>query len=95
MTTPKTSPRLITPLSRRRIVAAGSAGMAAILLTGRAPVYAQTQPKKLDFANILGAPDVGGIGMELFAKEVDRPQQGRARGHASTAARCSPRNWRS
>ena len=76
MTTPKTTPRLITTLSRRRIVAAGSAGMAAILLTGRAPVYAQTQPKKLDFAHILGPPDVGGVGMDLFAKEVTERSKG-------------------
>jgi TRAP-type transport system periplasmic protein len=62
--------------SRRRIVAAGSAGMASILLTGRAPLYAQTQPKKLDFANILGSPDVGGIGMELFAKEATARSNG-------------------
>lgn len=76
MTTPRTHPRLITALSRRRIVAAGSAGMAAILLSGRAPVYAQTQPKKLDFANIIPPPDVGAIGMELFAKEVTARSKG-------------------
>jgi len=76
MTTPKTSPRLPTKLSRRNIVAAGSAGMAAILWTGRAPVYAQAQAKKLDFANILGPPDVGAIGMELFAKEVTARSKG-------------------
>jgi TRAP-type transport system periplasmic protein len=67
MKTPRTK-RQTADLSRRSLVAAASGGMAAILLTGRAPVYAQTQPKKLDFANILGAPDVGGVGMELFAK---------------------------
>src|SRR5689334_25316995 len=50
--------------------------MASILLTGRAPLYAQTQPKKLDFANILGSPDVGGIGMELFAKEATARSNG-------------------
>ena len=70
MTTPKTGSRLIGALNRRRIVAAGSAGLAAILQTGRAPAYAQAQVKKLDFANILGSPDVGGIAMELFAKEI-------------------------
>jgi tripartite ATP-independent transporter DctP family solute receptor len=71
-----TRPRLITNLTRRQIVAAGSAGMAAILLSGRAPIYAQTQTKKLDFANILGAPDVGGIGMELFSKLVTERSKG-------------------
>jgi TRAP-type transport system periplasmic protein len=70
------SARLFRPVSRRRLMAVGSAGMAAILLSGRAPAYAQTQPKKLDFANILGAPDVGGIGMELFAKEATARSSG-------------------
>ncbi len=76
MTTPKTGSRLIGTLSRRRIVAGGSAGMAAILLSGRTPVYAQAQARKLDFANILGSPDVGGIAMELFAKEITTRSKG-------------------
>jgi len=58
-----------TFVSRRSLLQAG-AGFAGILATGRAPAFAQAQPKKLDFANILGAPDVGGIAMELFAKEI-------------------------
>ena len=58
-----------TAVTRRSLMQAG-AGIAGILATGRAPAFAQAQPKKLDFANILGAPDVGGIAMELFAKEI-------------------------
>ena len=76
MKTPRTSRQQTTHLSRRNLVAAASGGMAAILLTGRAPVYAQTQPKKLDFANILGAPDGGGVGMELFAKLATERSKG-------------------
>ena len=62
--------------SRRQLLAAGSSGMAAILASGRAPVFAQAAPKKLDFANILGAPDVGGIAMEHFAKVVTERAKG-------------------
>src|SRR5262245_16929756 len=75
MAAPRTGSSFTT-VSRRRLVAAGSASMAAILLAGRAPAYAQAQPKKLDFANILGAPDVGGIAMEFFAKEVTARSKG-------------------
>jgi hypothetical protein len=54
----------------------------------------RTQPKKLDFANILGAPDVGGIGMELFAKLATERSNGELT-CGSTAARCSRKSWRS
>ncbi len=77
MTNIKNSLRPIGPqMSRRRILTSGSAGMAAILASGRAPVYAQTTSKKMDFANILGAPDVGGIAMEFFAKEMNERSKG-------------------
>src|SRR5262245_8056280 len=76
MPSPKTHPRSPTRLSRRHVVGAGTASMAAILLSGRAPLYAQTPVKKLDFANILGAPDVGGVAMEHFAKEVTARAKG-------------------
>ena len=64
-----TTRNIKTAVTRRSLMQAG-AGFAGILATGRAPAFAQAQPKKLDFANILGAPDVGGIAMELFAKEI-------------------------
>ena len=64
-----TTRNIKTAVTRRSLMQAG-AGIAGILATGRAPAFAQAQPKKLDFANILGAPDVGGIAMELFAKEI-------------------------
>ncbi len=77
MTIVKNSLRLIGPqMSRRRILTAGSAGMAAILASGRAPVYAQATAKKMDAALILGAPDVGGIAMEQFAKTVTERSKG-------------------
>src|SRR5690348_6388620 len=63
-------------LSRRRLLQAGSGGLAAILATGRAPVFAQTQPRKLDFAHILPPPDSGGTGMDWMAKEVTARSNG-------------------
>ena len=48
--------RAIHP-SRRRFLAGSAAGLAAILATGRAPVFAQTAAKKLLFAHINPAPN--------------------------------------
>src|SRR5262252_1864792 len=76
MPSPKTQPRSTRRMSRRRVLGVGSASMAAILLSGRPPLYAQTQVKKFDFANILGAPDVGGVAMEFFAKELNARAKG-------------------
>jgi tripartite ATP-independent transporter DctP family solute receptor len=58
------------------MVGAAAGSMASILLAGRAPVFAQAQSKKLDFANILGAPDVGGVAMDFFAREVNARSKG-------------------
>lgn len=66
-------PGLIT---RRSLLVTGIGGMAAILASGRAPAFAQTAAKKMDFANILGAPDVGGIAMELFSKLITERSKG-------------------
>ena len=44
-------------ITRRNVLKGGTAlagGMAGILATGRAPAFAQTQPKKLVFAHIHG-----------------------------------------
>src|SRR3954452_24193368 len=68
--TPMPSEARTPKFSRRRLLQAGSGGLAAILATGRAPVFAQAQPKKLDFAHILPPPDSGGIAFDWMAKEV-------------------------
>src|SRR5438876_10222250 len=70
-----TSRKIRTAVSRRSLLRAG-AGLAGILATNRAPSYAQAAQKKLVFANILGPPDVGAIGMELFAKEATARSKG-------------------
>lgn len=64
--------RLLT----RRGMLAGTGGMAAILASGRAPVFAQAAAKKMDAAMILGPPDVGGVAMEYFAKTVTERSKG-------------------
>ncbi len=56
-------------LSRRKILTA-SAGMAAILATGRAPAFAQTAPKKLVFAHINAIPESAAVAFDAMAKNV-------------------------
>jgi TRAP-type transport system periplasmic protein len=70
-----TTRKITRAVTRRGLLQAG-AGIASILATGRAPAFAQATPKKLAFANILGPPDVGAIGMELFAKEATARSKG-------------------
>ena len=52
------APRSRVSFNRRTLLRAG-AGMAGILATGRAPAFAQTQPKKLVFAHINAASGIG------------------------------------
>jgi TRAP-type transport system periplasmic protein len=61
--------------SRRTLLTAG-AGMAGILATGRAPAFAQTQPKKLVFAHINASPESAAINFEWMAKEVNARSKG-------------------
>lgn len=67
-TTPRYS--FARPINRRRALMTGSAGMAAILATGRAPIYAQATPKKLVWAHITAPPESGAVAFEWMAKEV-------------------------
>ena len=62
-------------LSRRTLLA-GSTGMAAILATGRAPVFAQTQPKKLVFAHINAIPESAAAAFDWMAKETNTRSKG-------------------
>src|ERR1700691_1680659 len=56
-------------LDRRMLLRAG-AGMAGILATGRAPAFAQTQPKKLVFAHINAVPESAAVAFDWMAKEL-------------------------
>src|ERR1700735_5009704 len=61
--------------NRRALLRAG-AGMAGILATGRAPAFAQAQPKKLVFAHINPIPESAAIAFDAMAKEVNSRSKG-------------------
>src|ERR1700753_4430635 len=62
-------------LNRRTLLAAG-AGIAGILATGRAPAFAQTQPKKLVFAHINAVPESAALAFDWMAKELTAQSKG-------------------
>ncbi|MFI4987234.1 MAG: hypothetical protein ACHQF3_07320, partial [Alphaproteobacteria bacterium] len=61
---------------RRRFLAGGAAGLAAILAAGRAPVFAQATAKKLVFAHINAAPESAAVAFQWFADEVTKRSGG-------------------
>ena len=61
--------------NRRTLLRAG-AGMAGILATGRAPAFAQAQPKKLVFAHINAIPESAAVAFDWMAKEVTARSNG-------------------
>src|SRR6266567_1089738 len=60
----------------RRGVLAGAAGLAGILASGRAPVFAQTTAKKLVFAHINPAPESAAVAFTWMAEEVNKRSKG-------------------
>ena len=62
-------------LNRRTVLRAG-AGMAGIIATGRAPAFAQTQPKKLVFAHINAVPESAAVAFDWMAKEATARSNG-------------------
>src|ERR1700678_1567214 len=56
-------------LFNRRVLLRAGAGMAGILVTGRAPAFAQAQPKKLVFAHINAVPESAAVAFDWMAKE--------------------------
>ena len=61
--------------NRRALLRAG-AGMAGILATGRAPAFAQAQPKKLVFAHINAIPESAAVAFDWMAKELTARSNG-------------------
>ena len=61
--------------NRRTLLRAG-AGMAGILATGRAPAFAQAQPKKLVFAHINAIPELAAVAFDWMAKEATAQSKG-------------------
>src|SRR5437879_12394594 len=62
-------------LNRRTLLRAG-AGMAGILASGRAPAFAQAQPKKLVFAHINAIPESAAVAFDWMAKEATARSKG-------------------
>ena len=69
-------PRILLPAPRRTILKAAAAGLAGILATNKAPVFAQAAPKKLIIAHIVPAPESGAVALEWFAKAVTERSKG-------------------
>jgi len=61
---------------RRRNVLRGTGGLAGILALGKAPAFAQAQPKKLVIAHITPPPESGAIALEWLAKTVTERTKG-------------------
>jgi tripartite ATP-independent transporter DctP family solute receptor len=60
----------------RRGFLAGAAGLAGILASARAPVFAQTAAKKLVFAHINPAPESAAVAFIWMAEEVNKRSKG-------------------
>ena len=60
----------------RRTFVTGAAGMAGILATGRAPVFAQAAAKKLVYAHIVPPPESAAAGFAWMAEEVNKRSKG-------------------
>ncbi len=63
-------------ISRRHAMVGGAAGMAAILSSGRAPIFAQAAPKKLVFAHINAIPESAAVAFDWMAKEANARSKG-------------------
>src|SRR5258708_9143599 len=72
---PMSAARSRVSLNRRTLLRAG-AGMAGILATGRAPAFAQAQPKKLVFAHINAIPESAAVAFDWMAKEATARSKG-------------------
>jgi tripartite ATP-independent transporter DctP family solute receptor len=63
-------------IDRRTLLLSAGAGIAGILATGRAPLFAQSAAKKLVFAHINAAPESAAVAFEWFAKETNARSKG-------------------
>src|SRR5215472_6330189 len=63
-------------VSRRRVIATAGAGLAGILASGRAPLFAQTAAKKLVFAHINARPESAADAFAWMAEEVNKRANG-------------------
>ena len=69
----------MTKLTRRNVLKGSTAlagGMAGIIASGRAPAFAQTQPKKLIIAHITPPPESGAIALKWLGEQVTERSHG-------------------
>lgn len=57
-------------ISSRRTLLQAAGGLAGILASGRAPVFAQAVPKKMQIAAVNPVPELGAIALDWFAKAL-------------------------
>ncbi len=63
-------------VSSRRTLLRSAGGLAGILATGKAPAFAQAQPKKMQIAAVNPAPESGAIALEWYAKALTERSKG-------------------
>jgi tripartite ATP-independent transporter DctP family solute receptor len=61
---------------RQVLVGAGLTGLAGIIASRRAPVFAQAQPKKLVFAHIVAEPETGAVAFNWMCQEITKRSGG-------------------
>ena len=61
---------------RRRTLLRAGGGLAGILATGKAPVFAQAQPTKLIITHIIPKPESGSVGMDWYANALTERSKG-------------------
>ncbi len=76
MAAERVPPQFPVAVSRRRILKLGIGGLVGILAAGRAPVFAQTQPKRLVFAHINAAPESAAVAFAWMSEEVTKRSKG-------------------
>ena len=62
-------------IPRRRLLRTAG-GLTGILALGRAPAFAQAQPKKLGLANVTAVPEAGALVFDWMCKEVTARSKG-------------------
>lgn len=60
----------------RRLLLRSAGGLAGILATGRAPAFAQAQPKKLQIAAVNPVPESGAIALDWYARALTERSKG-------------------
>src|SRR5258708_14453648 len=76
MAAERVPPQCLAAVRRRRILKLGIGGLVGILAAGRAPVFAQTQPKRLVFAHINAAPESAAVAFAWMSEEVTKRSKG-------------------